>query len=162
MRESMAQLTPRFSADRTVREYTEQHYLPAASAFLERIANKGEKGKQMTDWLHSLDKNWNSLRFGEVKFATNKKEHTFNVQVYFNNLDPNIVQIEIYANGPDGEPPIVQKMTQGEKIENTGNGYNYYASVTAKQPASAYTARVIPYLPNVSVPLETSRILWQR
>jgi starch phosphorylase len=30
MRESMAQLTPRFSANRTVREYTEQHYLPAA------------------------------------------------------------------------------------------------------------------------------------
>ncbi len=37
MRESMAQLTPRFSADRTVREYTEQHYLPAAKSFLERI-----------------------------------------------------------------------------------------------------------------------------
>jgi starch phosphorylase len=33
MRESMARLTPRFSADRTVREYTEQHYLPAAAAY---------------------------------------------------------------------------------------------------------------------------------
>ena len=31
MRESMARLTPRFSADRAVREYTEQHYLPACS-----------------------------------------------------------------------------------------------------------------------------------
>ena len=41
MRESMAQLTPRFSASRTVREYTEQHYLPAASAYLERAADKG-------------------------------------------------------------------------------------------------------------------------
>jgi glycogen phosphorylase len=30
MRESMARLTPLFSADRAVREYTEQHYLPAA------------------------------------------------------------------------------------------------------------------------------------
>ena len=29
MRESMARLTPRFSANRTVREYTEQYYLPA-------------------------------------------------------------------------------------------------------------------------------------
>jgi len=28
MRESMAQLTPQFSANRTVREYTEQHYIP--------------------------------------------------------------------------------------------------------------------------------------
>ena len=33
MRESMARLTPRFSASRTVREYSEQHYLPAAAAY---------------------------------------------------------------------------------------------------------------------------------
>jgi glycogen phosphorylase len=31
MRKSMATLTPRFSADRAVREYTENHYLPAAA-----------------------------------------------------------------------------------------------------------------------------------
>jgi starch phosphorylase len=32
MRESMARLTPQFSANRTVREYTEKYYLPAAAA----------------------------------------------------------------------------------------------------------------------------------
>jgi hypothetical protein len=40
MRESMARLTPRFSANRTVREYTEQHYLPAATAYHLRSANR--------------------------------------------------------------------------------------------------------------------------
>ena len=45
MRESMARLTPRFSANRAVREYTEQHYLPAAAAYRLRIANKGAIGK---------------------------------------------------------------------------------------------------------------------
>ena len=40
MRESMARLTPRFSANRAVREYTEQHYLPAALAYRERAAKK--------------------------------------------------------------------------------------------------------------------------
>ena len=43
MRESMARLTPRFSADRTVREYTEKHYLPAAAASQSRMANKGAR-----------------------------------------------------------------------------------------------------------------------
>jgi glycogen phosphorylase len=43
MRESMARLTPRFSANRAVREYTEQHYLPAAAAYRERAANKGAR-----------------------------------------------------------------------------------------------------------------------
>ena len=32
MRESMAQLTPQFSADRTVREYAESYYILAATA----------------------------------------------------------------------------------------------------------------------------------
>ena len=40
MRESMARLTPQFSANRTVREYTEQYYLPAAAAYRERAADK--------------------------------------------------------------------------------------------------------------------------
>ncbi|HXV78865.1 MAG TPA: alpha-glucan family phosphorylase, partial [Candidatus Binatia bacterium] len=33
IRESMARLTPFFSANRTVREYTEKHYIPAAEAY---------------------------------------------------------------------------------------------------------------------------------
>jgi hypothetical protein len=45
MRESMAQLTPRFSANRTVREYTEQHYLPAAATYRERATDKGGSGQ---------------------------------------------------------------------------------------------------------------------
>ena len=50
MRESMARLTPQFSANRAVQEYTEQHYLPAASAYRERAADKGSAGRQMVDW----------------------------------------------------------------------------------------------------------------
>ena len=53
MRESMARLTPRFSANRTVREYTEQHYLPAAAAYRARAADKGAIGRQMVDWRHA-------------------------------------------------------------------------------------------------------------
>jgi len=162
MRESMAQLTPRFSADRAVRQYTEQHYIPAAVAFLDRTSNKGEKGKQIMDWVHTLDQKWDSMHFGEVKFTTNENEHMFEVQVYFNDLDPDSVQVELFANGNNGEPPIVQKMTRGAILENTSNGYNYYASVATARPASDYTARAIPFLSNVSVPLEMSRILWQR
>ena len=40
MRESMARLTPRFSANRAVREYTEQHYIPATANYRSRIADK--------------------------------------------------------------------------------------------------------------------------
>ncbi|MDP4208222.1 MAG: alpha-glucan family phosphorylase [Bacteroidota bacterium] len=161
MRESMAELTPRFSADRAVREYTEQHYLPAAKAYLERAANKGEKGKQMAERLHTLEQKWDSMHFGEVTFETIGQQHKFKIQVYFNDFDPDTAQIELFANGIDGEAPMVQKMTRGLKLEGAVNGYLYNASVTSIRPAFDYTARAIPYFPDVSVPLEISRILWQ-
>jgi starch phosphorylase len=162
MRESMAQLTPRFSADRTVREYTWQHYLTAATAYLARAANKGGKGKELIDRMNSLEQGWDSMYFGDVKFETLEKHHKFEVQIYFNKLDPDTVQVELFANGTDGHPPIVQKMTRDSKLEGTGNGYNYFTSVSSTRPALDYTPRAIPCLPNVSVPLEISRILWQR
>ena len=53
MRESMARLTPRFSANRAVREYTEQHYLPAASAYRERSCRarcSGQANGRLAAW----------------------------------------------------------------------------------------------------------------
>ena len=70
MRESMARLTPQFSANRTVCEYIEQHYIPAAEAFRRRAADKGAMGRQMVDWRHNLEQKWDTLRFGEMKVAT--------------------------------------------------------------------------------------------
>lgn len=49
MRESMAQLVARFSANCTVREYTEQFYLPAAAAYHHRAADKGMLGAQILE-----------------------------------------------------------------------------------------------------------------
>lgn len=56
MRKSMASLTPRFSADRVVREYTEQHYLPAAAVYRERAADKGAAGRQVVAWQQALER----------------------------------------------------------------------------------------------------------
>jgi starch phosphorylase len=54
MRESMGRLTPLFSTNRTVREYTEQHYLPAAVAYRTRAAEHGAMGRQIVQWQHAL------------------------------------------------------------------------------------------------------------
>jgi hypothetical protein len=50
IRESMAQLTPTFSATRAIREYTEGHYLPAASGYRDRAAGEGAQGNSLIQW----------------------------------------------------------------------------------------------------------------
>ena len=160
MRESMAQLTPRFSADRTVREYTEQHYLPAATAYLDRAANNGDKGKQITDRLRTFEQKWNSMRFGEVKIETIESQIKFEVQVYFNDIDADTIQIELFANGINEEPPFIQQMTRSSKAKAIANSYYYNILVASTRPATDFTIRAIPHIQNVSVPLEISKILW--
>jgi starch phosphorylase len=162
MRESMARLTPRFSADRTVREYTEQHYLPAAAAYRERAADKGKVGRQMVDWRHPLEQKWATLHFGEVQIATDSERHVFKVEVYLNDLDPNAVRVEIYADGMDGGAPVRQEMKRGQQLDGASGGYLYSAAVSAARPPADYTARVIPHFDGVAIPLEDARILWQR
>ena len=46
VRESMARLTPEFSAGRAIRDYTEDHYLPAAVAYQERGKDDGVVGAE--------------------------------------------------------------------------------------------------------------------
>jgi starch phosphorylase len=162
MRESMAQLTPRFSADRAVREYTEQHYLPAATAYCERAANKGAIGKQVVDWRHAVDERWGSLRFGDLRVETNADHHVFEVEIFLNNLDPNAVRVELYADGNNGGDPVPQEMKWVRLLPGAPAGCVYQATVPAARPAGDYTARVIPHCEGVAVPLEDTRILWRR
>ena len=162
MRESMARLTPNFAADRTVREYTEQHYLPAAIACQSRVANKGASAKQMVDWRHSIEQKWSGLHFGSVKVATRDGKQTFEVKVGLHGLDPKAVRVELYANASNGSLAIRQEMTCPHPLADESGGYVYSATVSATRPATDFTARLLPHCNAVSIPLEDARILWQR
>jgi starch phosphorylase len=162
MRESMARLTPRFSANRTVREYTEQHYLPAAMTYRKRAANKGAVGRRVFDWQHRVEQKWATVHFGEVKIETNGKQHIYEVQVYLNDLDPKAVRVELYADGMNGGTPVRQEMKLARQPSGVSGAYVYSAAVSAARPPADYTVRVIPHCDSVAVPLEAAQILWQR
>jgi starch phosphorylase len=162
MRESMAQLTPRFSTNRAVREYTEQRYLPAAAAYRARAARKGAVGGNIVTWKGTLKAKWAALRFGDVKVHTDVAQHVFEAEVYLNDLDPTSVQVELYADGVDGGGPIRQEMAPVASAAGTPEWGIYRASVPAGRPAADFTARIIPRCAGVAVPQEGDLILWQR
>ncbi len=159
MRESMAQLTPRFSANRAVCEYAEKHYIPAAAAYRKRAADKGVLGKKVVDWQQALKDRWATLRLGEVKIDTDWEHHVFEVQVFTGELDPNILRVELYADGVVGGAPLRQEMKRGRQTEDYG--YAYTAGVSAARNSTDYTVRITPYFCGAAVPLEASQILWQ-
>jgi alpha-glucan phosphorylase-like protein len=76
-------------------------------------------------------------------------------------LDPNAVQVELYAESPNGAAPLRLVMTRGERLTDA-KGYVYSARVPASNPATDYTPRIIPNHPEAAVPLEAAQILWRR
>ncbi|MFZ0427095.1 MAG: alpha-glucan family phosphorylase [Acidobacteriota bacterium] len=162
MRESMARLTPRFSANRTVRQYAEQHYIPAALAYRERAADEGAAGRQVVDWLQALEQKWTGLRFGEVKLEEKGEQHLFEVELDLNELEPNVVRVELYAEGVNGRSRERREMDRVPAPAGASGVCVYRAMVPATRPATDYTARVIPKKDGVAIPLEAPLILWQR
>jgi glycogen phosphorylase len=160
MRQSMARLTPRFSSNRSLREYTENYYLPAANAYQKRAAQKGELGKQIVEWKNCFAKKWSKVRLENLHIETYEQHYDFSVQVYLYDLPPEEIRVELYAEDLQGCDPIIQKMEVLSNELSDSEFITYIASVPADRPAEHYTPRVVPYHPLVSIPLECNHILW--
>ena len=162
VRESMARLTSEFSATRAIREYTENHYLPAASGYRERAAEDSKLGESLLHWQQDIDRHWNTVHFGPVRIETHDGQHFFQAEVSQGALTQDQLRVELYADSVDGGKPAIEVMPAPEPSANSQGAFIYSAQVSATRPASDYTARVIPRHPNASVPLEAGQILWQR
>jgi starch phosphorylase len=162
IRESMARLTPEFSATRAIREYTENHYLPAASGYHARAAEDSALGADLLHWQQEIDRHWSTVRFGAVEIETHDGQHFFQVKVFPGNLNPDQLTVELYADSVQGGRPVLEVMIAPKPSADAPGVLTYSAHVSATRPASDYTARIIPHHPNASVPLEARQILWQR
>jgi len=161
MRESMAQLTPRFAAGRAVIEYTEQHYLPAAGMYGVRAADKGALARQLTDWQAALAPKWTVFRFDSRTVETASEHHHIAVEVFLGAASPDAVRVELYAEGATGGAAIQQEMTRTREPGEEAGRYSYHAAVTSARPATDYTARILPRHDGLTLPMECGWILWQ-
>ncbi|WP_347986461.1 alpha-glucan family phosphorylase [Methylomonas sp. AM2-LC] len=161
MRESMAQLTPRFSASRAVCEYTTQHYLPAANAYHERCENNSVNALKMVDWQQSLTQNWQHLRFVDLTVTSDETQYEFSLQLFLGEIDPSAISVELFADGSDADT-IERHTMQRVRADTFVNSSAFYKAVIARNRSlTDYTPRVIPCCAGVSIPLECQHILWK-
>jgi glycogen phosphorylase len=160
MSESMARLTPTFSTNRAVRQYTEEHYLSAAAAFRQRAENRGSMGADLVAWQAELAKHWSALRFGPTTVEQQGERYVFHVQVFPDDIDPDAMRVELYAEAQKGEDPITHAMNRGERLVGAASGFTYTAVIRANRPAADYTPRLVPQHAGALVPLEAPFILW--
>ena len=115
------------------------------------------------NWEHTPEQKLAALRsVGDMNIQTNAAQHIFEVNSYFNYLDPKAVRVERYACGLMGSAPERQYMKSLRQPADVSGSYIYSASAPATRPLTRYTARVIPHCNGVAIPQEDARFLWQR
>ena len=160
MRESMAHLTTQFSANRAVQQYTEEHYLPLAAAYEARTKPGVAEG--IVSWTRDVESHWPRLRFGSLQVATEAGQHRFAVQVWVDELPPDAVAVELFAEEDPHTPSERHVMQRELPLVGTEAGFTYTAIVPAERAAEDYTPRIVPRHDAARVPLECNRILWYR
>lgn len=159
MRTSMATLTPQFSANRTVREYTEEFYIPAAHEYLRRSADKGYVGIKIVNAKHLLQSKWNDVHIGEVRTRSIQNGFCFKATLFFDNELKDKVSVELFANGiNDGEPEVIK---MDSHFSENDKEHIYHADVDTTRDSNDFTVRIIPCYEGISVPLEDNLIWWQ-
>ncbi|HEB67171.1 MAG TPA: alpha-glucan family phosphorylase [Gammaproteobacteria bacterium] len=162
VRQSMAELTPVFSTNRMLREYVESFYLPMAERVTHREQDGARLARELCDWRHRIETHWPAIHFGNVQIRSDEREFHFEAQVYLDDLDPDAVRVELYAEPlPGHTDPERHPLTRREQLAGAVNGWRYDATIPAQRPVGDYTVRIIPWHPEAIVPLECTPILWQ-
>ncbi len=160
---SMARLTPRFNSARMMQEYVEKIYRPAAIAYRNRTAEGARLAEELAAWQKRLNECWKEIRFGRLSTSQDGDSWSFSVEVYFGELRPEDVKVELYADPlPMQSGPEKTVMTQQGPLAGAINGFIYNARVPAKRAAEDYTPRIVPYHEHAFIPLEEAHILWMR
>ena len=60
---------------------------------------------ELVQWQVELVKRWSALRFGPATVEQQGEQYLFHVQVFLDDVDPDAVRVELYADAlKDGEP----------------------------------------------------------
>ncbi len=133
---------------------------PARPPIVSACADDCAAARTLVARKRALARAWSALRIGEPEIETNDGDHAFKVRVFLASLDPDLISVELYANGVAVQLPAIQPMSRLGSPVVDGTCV-YTASVSAARPPSDYTVRVVPKRDPAMTPLEMPLILWQ-
>lgn len=160
VRDSMAELAPRFSSNRMLREYFQTAYCPAATGFARRTADGASLARELRAWAEALESRWSQIRLSNLDCRISSNRLRFSVQVYLGEVPENSVSVELYANPNPGEEDFASVRMERSGQIGGANAYLYIAEVATQRDPGDFTPRVVPFHPDARVPLELNLVSW--
>lgn len=169
MKKSMKKLSPAFSTNRMLWQYTQDYYLPAARYYARMCDDGMEAARGLAAWKKRIFQNWADVSIESVEApgeSTLQVGEDFEVKtlVRLGAVFPDEVTVEAYYGPLDPERRIAEPLTAPMRlVETLEDGLYRYAGVLPcdRSGLQGYTVRVIPSHPDANNLLCTGLMTWR-
>ncbi|MFY7843218.1 MAG: alpha-glucan family phosphorylase [Rhabdochlamydiaceae bacterium] len=155
VKHSLSKLTPYFSADRAVREYTSKYYIPRAQNYAHHLKDQNKLTKSILEWLQFTEKNWPLITVKEVhKYVENEyivAEATIDIGLF----RPEDLIVDLFHEIPSSDKQLQYRQAEGST-------FVYKLKQHLSGDLDDYTLRVLPYHPDIDIGLYFPHILWEK
>lgn len=170
MKNSMRTLGPVFNTNRMVEQYARKFYIKSFERRKLLMKKDWQEAKDFTKWKMNLLKNWNQVRFVNIKQENNKNEIEVNskykiaAEVDLGNLSASDVEVQIYFGKVDDLNRAYSNsfilMKNIGKMENSSI-HKYRGEIECSKTGQfGYTLRILPKNPMLIYPFELGVIRW--
>ncbi len=164
MKDSIAELVPRFNSNRMVKEYCQDYYSEALNRTRQLTADGCASAKELAAWKERVRAAWNDVAITSVRTApattlSSGAKIGISAEVSLGKLMPGDVEVQAYF-GPLGSDGSIA--FSGNQPLEAENGMGHYAG-TITFPESGrygYTVRVVPYHPLAGNALKMGLVRW--
>jgi starch phosphorylase len=168
MKESIRKLTPVFSGDRMVKNYTDGFYLPAAEHY-ERLAADGfAKAREVAAWKDRVRKAWSDVRVISVREEGSRDLPVgtglpVRARVHLGVIEPSEVVVQAYFSRLRSDGTLRNGRGIDLEWSGTEEGDHIYAGTVPSRSSGmhGYSVRVLPRHDDVLVPHELPLIAWE-
>ncbi|MBS8239160.1 alpha-glucan family phosphorylase [Marinobacter lipolyticus] len=157
IRASMETLTPLYSANRMMREYTERFYIPMEKRQQERAPAVAQT---LALQQQSIREHWPLLRFGPMECEEQGAGLEVRVQVYLDGLEPSLLRLELVAERSESDDRVVIQMQCEGALAESPRTFIFRCRAPLRAPED-YTPRLVLGDQRMNLPIEEPRILWR-
>lgn len=157
IRASMNGLTAMYSANRMVREYVENFYLPMTTLGQQRSPDVAGR---MIEEYRDIGTLWRRLRFTSVAMTETDGQQVFSVDVYLDGIPEQRITVELVAEASEYGPREVWPMAMKHPLSGSEHSYLYECAVPVR-PDGHYTPRIRIKDERLNLPLENASVLWR-
>lgn len=182
MKHSMKSITPRFSTNRMLSDYTRRFYNQALARWQHLTAERMTRAKSLSGWKSRIKKDWPGIAIQKVKFYRNNGEGEVEIGqrrqqlkvggqlkvkalVNLGSMSPQEVSVELYHGDIDAWGIIRDGCTtKMHPLESNGqNGCHWFAGTIACSSAGqrGITVRILPYHTDLADRYELGLVLWE-